>query len=265
MTNVFNDETLKGNEKLLMLALADNANDSGVAFPSWSELIRKTSMSRGSISKWIKSLENKKILFKKIRNRKNGSRTSSKYLIYPLVNKEILDEEDYLIFEDLYIQSSEVELPPKVQKLNYPSSEVELPKGGQSSEVEPLEPSLIYSNHHINHHLPSWLNKKVWNDWLIFRKEIKKKLTPVQQEKQIEFLSEYQNQHEEIINKSIMNGWQGLFAPKQQNQKPMSFKQQDKEIFDAQFEASSKHNIFDVIDAMEAIPETTQGVICEKH
>lgn len=87
----------------------------------------KTSMSKGSVSKWLKDLEDKKLVFRVSRNRQNGSRTSNKYLIYPIDNKSNLDEEDYLIFEDLY-NSSEVEL---VQKLNYPSSEVELPKGAK--------------------------------------------------------------------------------------------------------------------------------------
>ena len=156
INKVFDDITLKGNEKLLMLALADNCNDSGVCFPSWNSLITKTSMSKGSVSKWLKLLEDKKLVFRVSRNRQNGSRTSNKYLIYPIDNKSNLDEEDYLIFEDLYIQSSEVELPTKVQKLNYPSSEVELPNGGQSSEVEHLEPSLSF-NHYSK---PSLKQKK---------------------------------------------------------------------------------------------------------
>lgn len=183
MTLVFNDENIKGNEKLLMLAIADNCNDDGVAFPSWRELMRKTSMSKGSISKWLTELENKKLLFRKARNRKNGSRTSNKFLIYPYVNKDTLDEEDMLIFEDLFNQSSEVELPPRVQKLNTPCSEVELPKGGQSSEVEHLEPSLIInrqSNHHlyaeIVNHLNQVLNTSYKPNGSIIQKLIESKL-----------------------------------------------------------------------------------------
>jgi len=139
MSMVFDDTSIKGNEKLLMLSIADNCNDTGVSFPSWGEIMRKTSMSRGSISKWLNELENKGLLFRKERKRINGSNTSNKYLIYPHKNKKALDEEDYLLFKELFI-SSEVELP---------SSEVELPNGGQSSEVELLEPSLTF-NHHSN-------------------------------------------------------------------------------------------------------------------
>lgn len=139
---VFTDTRLKGNEKLLMLAIADNANDSGVAFPSWNSLMTKTSMSKGSVSKWLRELENKGLIFRVSRNRKNGSRTSNKYLIYPYDNKMLLDEEELDIFIEHFNQSSEVEL---VQDLNMPSSTFELGNRGQSSEVEHLKPSLNFN------------------------------------------------------------------------------------------------------------------------
>ena len=155
MTMVFEEQKIKGNTKLLMLSLADNANDSGVCFPSWSTLITRTCMSRGAISTSLKKAEELGMLFRVTRNRKNGSKTSNKFLVYPHINRKNLDEEDFLIFEELFIeydQSSETELAPIVQKLNYHSSETELPNGGQSSETELLEPSLSF-NHHSNRHL----------------------------------------------------------------------------------------------------------------
>lgn len=160
MKKVFDDIELKGNEKLLMLALADNSNDTGVSFPSWTTLITKTSMSRGSIAKWFIELEIKGLLFRVSRTRLNGSKTSNKFLIYPHINKDILDEQDYLIFKDLYDQSSRVELGSKVQELNYPSSEVELGGGYQSSEVELLEPSLNILNHQEKREEANFSEKK---------------------------------------------------------------------------------------------------------
>lgn len=52
-----------------------------------------------------------------------------------------------------------------------------------------------------------------WADWVDFRKEIKKKLTRSTAKKQIEFLLKQPNPIE-CINKSIQNGWQGLFEVK---------------------------------------------------
>ena len=162
MKYVFEDTSLKGNEKLLMLALADNANDSGVSFPSWNNLMTKTSMSRNSLSKWLNALEEKQLIFRKQRSRKNGSKTSNKFLIYPLQNKEFLDEEDLLLFEELYTKAPKGELA-QYQKANYPQStkrrtstvpKGELPKHPKVPKGELLEPSLntltITTNHHLS-------------------------------------------------------------------------------------------------------------------
>ena len=62
--------------------------------------------------------------------------------------------------------------------------------------------------------LPEWLDKKTWNDWVVFRKEKKKKLTPMSIKRQIKFLEQYKSQHTAIIEQSIRNGWTGLFPIK---------------------------------------------------
>ena len=64
--------------------------------------------------------------------------------------------------------------------------------------------------------LPDWIDTKAWNEWITFRKEIKKTLTKSMIDKQIEFLSKYESTHIDIINQSIQNGWTGLFPLKQQ-------------------------------------------------
>lgn len=54
-----------------------------------------------------------------------------------------------------------------------------------------------------------------WARWEAFRTEKKKKLTPSTVESQIKFLSQYTEEIAiSIIEESIKNGWQGLFAPK---------------------------------------------------
>jgi hypothetical protein len=70
-----------------------------------------------------------------------------------------------------------------------------------------------------NIELPEWLNKDLWSEWVEFRQAKKKPLTPISIKKQIEFLSDFKDQQKEIINSSIMNGYQGLFPPKQNQKK----------------------------------------------
>lgn len=63
------------------------------------------------------------------------------------------------------------------------------------------------------------INRKIFADWIEYRKEIKKPITRISAKQQIKMLCCYSaKEQEEIINASIQNGYQGLFEPKQQKQ-----------------------------------------------
>ncbi len=62
--------------------------------------------------------------------------------------------------------------------------------------------------------IPKWIDPNVWEEWCQYRKQIKKKLTPLSAKKQIEFLGKYKSIYVQIINQSIQNGWTGLFPLK---------------------------------------------------
>ena len=56
---------------------------------------------------------------------------------------------------------------------------------------------------------------KAWSEWIAFRKEIKKKMTPTIQEKQLKKLSEYSpGVAAAMLEQSMVNGWTGLFPIK---------------------------------------------------
>ncbi|MFS1583907.1 MAG: replication protein [Candidatus Arsenophonus phytopathogenicus] len=63
--------------------------------------------------------------------------------------------------------------------------------------------------------IPHWLNKSVWQDWLDYRKGLKKPIKTRQTfNGQIKLLTEcheFGYSPEEVLNRSITNGWQGLF------------------------------------------------------
>lgn len=62
--------------------------------------------------------------------------------------------------------------------------------------------------------LPDWLNKKAWDAWVQYRKEIKKTLKPLTVKLQLKLLEENKDNHTAIIKNSITNGWTGLFPLK---------------------------------------------------
>ncbi len=76
--------------------------------------------------------------------------------------------------------------------------------------------------------LPGWLDKEAWNEWQQYRKEIKKKLTPITIKQQLKFLEKNKSDHIEIINTSISNGWTGLFPIKKQYKSQTNYTQDKK-------------------------------------
>ena len=57
MTDVWRIQGLSGTEKLVLLALADNANDAGECFPSMSMLAQKTCVCERAVRNAIRDLE----------------------------------------------------------------------------------------------------------------------------------------------------------------------------------------------------------------
>ncbi len=62
--------------------------------------------------------------------------------------------------------------------------------------------------------LPEFLDKKIWEQWIAYRKEIKKALKPSTTKLQLSFLEKNKADHGSIILRSIQNGWTGLFPLK---------------------------------------------------
>lgn len=74
-------------------------------------------------------------------------------------------------------------------------------------EPEPEKPK----NKAKKYVLPDWLDQEAWGRWGVYRKEIKKALTSSTIKLQLKFLEKNQSNHTEIIDRSIQNGWTGLF------------------------------------------------------
>ena len=136
MQKVFEDETLNSTKKLIMLSMADNANDEGFCYPSIPTIMKKVSLSKPTVINNLKELEDDSYIMSQKRNRKNGSATSKIYIVYPKDNFSRLDEEIKEKF--------------KHGKAPLPHGKAPLPpKGGQSKAPLPLEPSLNSLNHHL--------------------------------------------------------------------------------------------------------------------
>jgi hypothetical protein len=89
-----------------------------------------------------------------------------------------------------------------------------------SNDGVTLEKRRIEKNREEKIILPDWLNSEAWAEWEQHRREIKEKQTPLSVKKQINLLERFKEDHVEIINQSIQNGWKGLFELKGRSNKP---------------------------------------------
>jgi len=58
--------------------------------------------------------------------------------------------------------------------------------------------------------IPSFIG--TWNEWVIYRKQKKQTLTPISLKRQLNLLSKDPDNAEKILERSMLNGWTGLFA-----------------------------------------------------
>ncbi len=132
--------SFNGNDLLILLALADNASDEGFCFPSWKTIMKKTKVSKATLSYTLNAFEHFGIVKRSHRKRENGSNASNEYI----VNVLDIDIKDFKNYKQKISskknQSSESEPYPTVQNLNYPSSESELDPSSESELT--IEPSL---------------------------------------------------------------------------------------------------------------------------
>jgi len=176
ISKVFDDQTLKSSQKLIMLAIADNATDnegeSGTCYPSIKTLAKKCGLSTRSIINNIDKLVENGYLKRAYRSRAKGGRSSNKYLIYPEITLTQLDAQNAMIFSKDYENSySEQRAKMKeVHSVKISQSEESSPiakvkkvhKGSEGDSLTPptqsegssqeSEPSLN-NNHQDNRHL----------------------------------------------------------------------------------------------------------------
>jgi DNA-binding transcriptional ArsR family regulator len=205
MSMVFNDETLDSNKKLIMLAIGDNANDEGFCYPSLSTLVAKTSLSKPTVIKHIKELEQMNLLLAKKRSKKGGGRYTTIYIIYPQIHIPILDKELLEKFGIKDVQSKEA-LPPLQSKAPLPQ------EGIQSKEALP-EPSLSLFNHHLYKELDKG-EKELYLEYIALRKQMKLKTTMAIHERLLNKYFEF-GRNVEIIKNAINSNWKDFYRIKE--------------------------------------------------
>jgi hypothetical protein len=131
---------VKNSEKLVLLALADNASDEGYCWPSWDTIMAKTGISsKSTLSLCLRRLEDAGLIRREHRKRKSGSNASNAYWV-------LQDDIHSSNIEPCH--SSNIE-PPTVRISNHGSSNIEPPyepSMNRHDEPSPSAPSTSFAN-----------------------------------------------------------------------------------------------------------------------
>ena len=213
MTKVWQLQELEPNQKLVFLAICDNANDEGICYPSIDTIQAKTSISRPTVIKVINKLVEINLLIKTQRARKTGGRYSSLYLVFPNETLEFLDTE----YKEKFSQSKTGLLIPKV-KTDDSQSKIALPKNHSQSKTVLPEPLLI--NHHLYNSLTD-TSKELYLEYINLRKKMKLITTIKTHNILLEKFFEY-GADDNIIMSAINSNWKSFYPIKTNNYKTSS-------------------------------------------
>ncbi|SFN77685.1 Helix-turn-helix domain-containing protein [Izhakiella capsodis] len=202
--------------KLVLIKLADNANDKGECWPSYQHIADQCEISKRSVMRHIDDLCEVGLLRKEYRPGPKGNSSNIYHLSLDSDRKspEVVTQSHH---------PSDTESPPpsdtesprtshSFEPVNEPNDPPKSPKG-ESKKFDPLKIEI-----------PDWLDRNVWLEWITYRKQSGKPIkTAMTVSKALSLLKEcLDGGHDpaEVINASIANGYQGLFKPKNAICKP---------------------------------------------
>ncbi len=188
-------------ERYVYLAIADNANDEGEAFPSLPTIAEKSKLSLSTIRRAIASMEDAGWL-DVIRGRGAGNR--SQYHLKKVSEGKV----------------SEGNLSERKLSVRRKKGITETQKG--VTETNPPDPLIGVTTNKpsVNHQrfvLPDWVPSPEWNDFEEMRRKLRKPMTDKARLLAIEKLQELATAGHDpsaVLNQSILNSYLGLFEVK---------------------------------------------------
>jgi hypothetical protein len=194
MTLVWSTE-IPASEKLVLLALADNANDEGQCYPSVTTLMKKCSMSERGVQYAVAKLVEDGHVTREMR-----AGRSTIYHVHPRTG----------------CTPAQVAPPHDM----HPPPHIVHPTPAQ---VAPHPRTTCTHNHQVTVNEPSkepsGLDLDAWTEWLNYRRSIKRPVKqasiPAAQKK----LAAFGADQRAVVEQSIANSWQGLFPLRDQPKK----------------------------------------------
>lgn len=188
MTAVWDREDLSSTQKLVLLSLADWANDDGLCWPSIERIAKKSSLKKRAVQLAIRSLEEMQFI-----RREEVIGKGNRYWIH------IPMQQMHPCIKDI---------PPVHQMHETPA-----PDAPNTSKIHQL------TTKYIRRELPECIPVDAWNGWVEMRKQRKKPLTDRAYNQAIDKLVAFKDKGQnitEVLDRSTMNGWTDLYEIKEQ-------------------------------------------------
>ena len=186
MTAVWDREDLSSTQKLVLLALADWANDEGLCWPSIERVAKKSSLKKRAVQLAIRSLEETQFI-----RREEVIGKGNKYWI------NIPVHEMHPCIKDT----------PPVHQMH----ETRAPDAPNTLIIHQLNTKCIKEP------LPDWMPIDAWQGWVDMRKQRKRPLTDRATNRAINKLDAIRAKgHDiaELLDRSTINGWLDIYEPK---------------------------------------------------
>ncbi len=189
-------------DKLVLLSLADIADDQGRCYPSIMTLAEKCGMVDRSVRRSIERLEGIGRLRREMR-----SGRSTVYHITPDTESPLTQSQScQKVTPDSLSVTPDTESPPEKKKTSSlePSLKRQLRKRALTSDEPP----------------PPNLNVEAWHRWVEYRKQIRKPIQPASTLAAQRKLAAFGPDQSAVVEQSIADGYQGLFPLKRQLPRP---------------------------------------------
>ena len=186
MTAVWDREDLSSTQKLVLLSLADWANDEGLCWPSIDRLAIKTSMAGRSVQRIIRDLESMGF----VRRDEVLGKGNRYWISIPLTEC-------------------------------HPCHSVTPPLTDSHPTPDTVSPNTSYTHQlttkYIIEGYPVWLPIDSWKGWVEMRKQRKRPLTDRAKARaftKLEALHLAGHDINELLDRSTINGWLDIYEPK---------------------------------------------------
>lgn len=213
---------LDASDKLVLLLLADHADDAGLCWPSVAGLAEDGCMGERTVQRALNSL----VAAGLVAREGNGGRGLTRRYTLSLdasgkvspdaervTNRHPIATPERVPSAPKRVTNTAERVPPTTERVSdwhpnpqEPSFKKEEKKErGRAVALAPV--------------LPSWLPVDAWSDWTEHRKQIRKPMTEMAAKLSIKELSKFRDAGQSpraVIEQSIANGWTGLFALKNQ-------------------------------------------------